>query len=112
MEDSSIPLIHLVESSPSESDLIPQMFIVSDKAEKMAETFAVPAGGKLSAMDVDNQHFAMCVRTLHEYSASDWSEFEEAEHCYRAKPWYYHALPSSTALPAWKAVEHGDATTK
>ncbi len=99
MEESSVPLIKLLESSPGESDLQPQSFVVAQQAEEYAKMFRAPAGGKLSEVDIKNPHFAMCMRTLHEFGAEDWVEFEESLACYRAKPWYYHALPDSVALP-------------
>ena len=99
LEESSVPLIKLLESSPGESDLQPQSFVVAQQAAEHAKMYREPAGGKLSAVDIPNPHFAMCMCTLHEFGAEDWADYEESLACYRAKPWYYHALPDSVALP-------------
>ncbi len=99
MEDSSVPLIKLQESSSAQSDMQPQKFIVSDQAGELAKWFEPPPNGKLTAVDLRNPHFAMCVRTLHEFGAEEWAEYDAAVACYKSKPWYYHALPDSAALP-------------
>ncbi|MCB1101192.1 MAG: hypothetical protein KDL10_02440, partial [Kiritimatiellae bacterium] len=68
-------------------------------AEELAASFKVPAGGKLNKVDIPNPHFAMCMRTLHEFAVEDWSEYELALKHYETKPWYYHALPDHVTLP-------------
>lgn len=103
MEESSEPLVKLLESSPGLSDLQPQMFVVGQEAADHAKLFPNPAGGKLSVVDIPNPHFAMCMRTLHEFGMEDWVDYAESLDCYSAKPWYYHALPDSMALPPVEA---------
>jgi hypothetical protein len=99
MGDSSRPLIKLQAASPGENEMQPQLFVVSNQSAELMNHFRAPPEGNLTNIELRNTHFAVCVTTLNEFGFEDWAEYEHAVGYYKQKPWYYHALPDSAALP-------------
>lgn len=105
LNTAGTPLIQLVDTAKSDSDLAPQKYVSADLDDETSRKgfmghFASVAGGKaVTHVESVDRHTVVMVTTIHGFTISDWSGFAEAQRHYERKEWHFGTLPDKIVLP-------------
>ncbi len=106
LNTSSRPLMCLVPTAPSESDMTPQKLVaanIENEADPFVKNnYSAVGKGKVVVIPTGNKHMVICSCTLSGFGIAHWSEYERALKYYKEKEWYYHTF--SEKLPPLEVV--------
>lgn len=100
---TSEPLIHLIDTAPERTNMLPQKFVAGGFTDVndpfIADHFPQVGQGGVQCLPTGDKHRVICVQTVTGFAAVHWKGFDVAECYYREKEWRYHTFPSFEDLP-------------